>query len=102
MTKGVGKLSNHVENYASRSTVHGIGYIFDRHLGLVDRGLWLVIAISSMSLAMWMITSLYTDWQGSQGVYAPGGHVFLPHAMQRVSYIVGLTAIQLAFFMGYK
>ena len=46
--------------------MHGIGYIFDGHLGLVDRGLWLVIAISSMSLAMWMITSLYTDWQGSQ------------------------------------
>ena len=32
-----------------------------------------------------------------EGVYAPGGPVFLAHAMQRVSYIVGLTAIRLAF-----
>ena len=36
-----------------------------------------------------------------EGVYAPGGPAFLAHAMQRVSYIVGLTAIRLAFFMGY-
>ena len=27
-----------------------------------------------------------------EGVYAPGGPVFLAHAMQKVSYIVGLTA----------
>ena len=38
---------------------------------------------------------------GREGVYAPGGPAFLPHFMQKVSYIVGLTAIRLAFFMGY-
>ena len=36
-----------------------------------------------------------------EGVYATGGPAFLAHAMQRVSYIVGLTAIRLASFMGY-
>ena len=30
-------------------------------------------------------------------VYAPGGHVFQAHSMQKVSYIVGLTALRLAF-----
>ena len=36
-----------------------------------------------------------------EGVYAPGGPAFLAHAMQRVSNIVGLTALRLAVFMGY-
>ena len=29
---------------------------------------------------------------GREGVYAPGRHALLAHAMQRVGYIVGLTA----------
>ena len=39
---------------------------------------------------------------GQLGVYGPGGPVFLAHAMQRVSYIVDLTVLRLAFFMGYE
>ena len=37
-----------------------------------------------------------------EGVYAPGRPVFLVHTMQKVSYIVGLEAIRLAFFMRYE
>ena len=37
-----------------------------------------------------------------EGVYAPGGPVFLAHTKQKVSNIVGLTALRLAFSMGYK
>ena len=37
-----------------------------------------------------------------EGVFAPGGRVFLAHTMQRVSYIVGLAALWLAFVMGYE
>ena len=36
-----------------------------------------------------------------EGVSAPGRPLFLAHAMQRVINIVGLTAVRLAFFMGY-
>ena len=36
------------------------------------------------------------------GVYAPGWPPLLAHAVQRVNYSVGLTALQLAFFMGYE
>ena len=39
---------------------------------------------------------------GREGVFAPGGLVCLAHARQKVSYIVGLTALRLAFFMGYE
>ena len=37
-----------------------------------------------------------------QGVYGPGGCACLAHAIQIVSNIVGLTALRLAFFMGYE
>ena len=37
-----------------------------------------------------------------EGVYAPVRHAFLAHAMQKVSIIVGLTALRLAFFLGYE
>ena len=33
-----------------------------------------------------------------EGVYTPGGPVFLAHTKQKVSNIVGLTALRLAFF----
>ena len=35
------------------------------------------------------------------GVYAPGRPAFLAHIKLKVSNIVGLTALRLAFFMGY-
>ena len=37
-----------------------------------------------------------------EGVYATGGHVCLAHTRQRVSNIVDLTVLRLAFFMGYE
>ena len=37
-----------------------------------------------------------------EGVYAHGGPVFLAHTRQKVSNIVGLTALRIAFFMGYE
>ena len=39
---------------------------------------------------------------GREGVYGPGGHAFLAHTKQKVNNIVGLTALRLAFFMGYE
>ena len=37
-----------------------------------------------------------------KGVNAPFGPAFLAHAMQKVRYIVDLTVLRLAFFMGYE
>ena len=36
-----------------------------------------------------------------EGVYAPGGPIVLARARQKFSYIVGLTALRLAVFMGF-
>ena len=37
---------------------------------------------------------------GREGVFAPGGHVLLAHAMQKDMNIVGLAALRLPFFYG--
>ena len=37
-----------------------------------------------------------------EGVNAPGGHALLAHTKQKVSNIVGLKALRLAFFGGYE
>ena len=37
-----------------------------------------------------------------EGVYAPGGPVFLAHTKQKVNNIVGLAALRLALFKGYE
>ena len=37
-----------------------------------------------------------------EGVHAPGGPACLAHTKQKVSNIVGLTALRLAFFMGFE
>ena len=52
--------------YTSRSTIHGIGYIYDQKLGLLDRALWLLIVTNCMLIAMWMINYSYTTWQNNQ------------------------------------
>ena len=39
-------LSQTTEEYASRSSIHGIGYIFDKELHLLERLLWLLLVIA--------------------------------------------------------
>ena len=54
------------KEYTSRSSIHGIGYIFDQSLGCADQVLWLVATVCVMVVALWMITTAYLDWQENQ------------------------------------
>ena len=36
-------LSQTAEDFANRTSIHGISYVFDREIGFVDRILWLVV-----------------------------------------------------------
>ena len=38
----------------------------------------------------------------NEGIYGPGVHAFLAYTKQKVGNNVGLTALRLAFFMGYE
>ena len=56
-------LAKTVEEYSNRSTVHGIGYIFDKQIGYFDRFLWIIIVLTAMSMALYNIIDSYMDWQ---------------------------------------
>ena len=55
-----------IEDFASRSTVHGVSYIFDKTIALFDRLLWTFICLASATFAIYLIHTSYSDWQDNQ------------------------------------
>ena len=56
------KLKTNSVKYASQSTVHRIGYIFDiTPITTIDR--WSIVVIGVMLMALWMISTLYINWK---------------------------------------
>ena len=52
--------------YAGRSSIHGIGYIFDRELGIFDRVLWLLMVFFFLGVAGALTGNLWTQWRDEQ------------------------------------
>ena len=59
------------EEYASRSSIHGIGYIFDRELGIFDRVLWLLVVFVFLGVAGALTLNLWTQWRDEQVINTP-------------------------------
>ena len=53
---------NFLSEYSSRTTVHGLSYIYDSTSSLLDRCLWLAICLSFAFLAVFMSAKAYIDW----------------------------------------
>ena len=62
------KILQNVEDFASRSTIHGVSYVLDKTISLFDRLLWMIICVASTFLAIYLIHSSYTDWQANKVV----------------------------------
>ena len=60
------KVAKVVKEYAARSTVHGISYIFDQQVGFLDRALWLLTVLGATTLALWMVSDTFSHWQKNQ------------------------------------
>ena len=58
-----GKKSSNVEEFANRSTIHGISYVFDRQIPLGDRIFWFVVLGISCGLVGSLIVTTFNDWQ---------------------------------------
>ena len=61
-------LTQAVEEYASRSSIHGIGYAFDRELSVVDRLLWLLVVVAFLGIAAALSWNLWSQWDNEQVV----------------------------------
>ena len=59
-------LTQTAKEYASRSSIHGIGYVFDRDLNFVDRLLWLLLAIAFATVAAALTWNFWVQWRNEQ------------------------------------
>ena len=51
-----------VHDYAAASSIHGVTYVFDRTLMIVERVLWTLVCIFFISLAIYWILDAYNNW----------------------------------------
>ena len=61
-------LTQTTEEYAGRSSIHGIGYVFDRDLNLVDRLLWLFVVLALLLAAAIFSLNFWSQWRDEQVV----------------------------------
>ena len=68
MAKTLGKqaLSKTTQEYASRSSIHGMSYIFDKELSFVDRLLWLFFVLAFLGVAAALTWNFWSQWRNEQ------------------------------------
>ena len=70
MTKTSNKqaLSKTTQEYASRSSIHGIGYIFDKGLSIADadRLLWIFVVLAFLGVAAALTSNFWSQWRNEQ------------------------------------
>ena len=59
-------LTQTTEEYASRSSIHGVAYVFDRDLNLFDRLLWLFVVIALLGGAAMLTWNFWSQWRDEQ------------------------------------
>ena len=62
-------LTKTAEDYASRTSIHGIGYIFDKELGVVERLLWTALVLGFLGLSVLFTSNIWTQWREQQVVF---------------------------------
>ena len=55
-----------VEDYSSRTTIHGVSYAFDKDLGVLGRILWTLVVIALLAFAVYLNYRIWTQWEDGQ------------------------------------
>lgn len=58
--------SQTIENFANRSSIHGVSYIFNKHITVVDRLLWAFVVFASLAIAAVLAWDLWIQWENEQ------------------------------------
>ena len=56
-------LKSVLQSYSSKSTAHGIAYIFERDSGKCPRIFWTLVVLASFILSGYMIFHIFKQWQ---------------------------------------
>ena len=59
-------LTQTTEEYAGRSSIHGIAYIFDKELNVADRLLWLFFVLAFAGVAAALTWNFWSQWKNEQ------------------------------------
>ena len=59
-------LKKTTEDYANQSSIHGIGYIFDKELSILDRVLWLFMVFAFLGVAAALTWNFWSQWRNEQ------------------------------------
>ena len=59
-------LTQTTKEYASRSSIHGISYLFDLELGIADRLLWFFLVLVFAAVAAALTWNLWVQWRNEQ------------------------------------
>ena len=59
-------LTQTTKEYESRSSIHGISYLFDLDLGIADRLLWLFLVLAFAAVAAALTWNLWSQWRNEQ------------------------------------
>ena len=54
------------EDFASRTSIHGVAYVFDREHGLADRVLWILIVTAFLLLTGFFTHQSWIQWRDQQ------------------------------------
>ena len=55
-----------VEDYSSRSTIHGVSYVFDKDLGVLGRILWTLVVLALLAFVVFLNYRIWTQWEDGQ------------------------------------
>ena len=53
-------------DFASRTSIHGVAYVFDKSHGLVDRVLWFLVVFGLLSLCGFFTANSWIQWRDEQ------------------------------------
>ena len=53
-------------DFASRTSIHGVAYVFDRTHGLVDRVLWFLVVFGLLALCTFFTANSWIQWRNEQ------------------------------------
>ena len=69
-------LLRNTEDFAERTSIHGISYVFDRGLKIADRVLWFLVVLSFLTLAFYLTWNSWTQWQDEQVFHTDGKNIY--------------------------
>ena len=58
--------SQTTEHFANKSSIHGVSYIFNKHITVVDRLLWTFVVFASLAIAAVLAWDLWIQWENEQ------------------------------------